>query len=259
MNTVILHRPDTTNPGDYYSNPSLYFDLGNVSIHDIKDPRSVNKIKDNTNLIIGGGGLVRHRKFDQRIIEAVEQKSRFNSLILWGAGHNYRPKEETENWHNPYYLDLFDAVGIRDYYYERRDNWVPCASCMHPIFDENFKITNDTVYYVHQMNKKIRENSLTDVTYKYNNIDFESAIEFLGSSRKIVTDSYHGAYWGMLLGKDVTVVSWSTKFDYFKHPVHKLYKYNSHKIKPSNTYRVLDEYRQANINFYKKVKLAMKL
>lgn len=259
MNTVILHRPDSINAGDYYSNPSLYFDLGNVKVHDIKDPKSVSKIETNSNVIIGGGGLVQHRKFNERILEAVEQKNRFNKLILWGAGHNYRPKEETEDWHNPKYLDTFDLLGIRDYYEERKQNWVPCVSCMHNIFDNNFKITQDTVYYVHQMNKKIRKHNLENVTYKYNNIDFESAIEYLGSAKKIVTDSYHGAYWGLLLGKDVTVISWSTKFDYFKHPVHKLFKYSPAKIKPSNRYNILDEYRQANINFYNKVKLAIKL
>ena len=257
MNTVILHRPDSTNSGDYYSNPSLYFDLGNVKVLDIKDPRSVDKIKDKSNVIIGGGGLVRHRKFDSHIIEAVNQKNRFNSLILWGAGHNYRPKEETEDWHDPNYLDKFDAVGIRDFYQERQHQWVPCVSCMHPIFDKSFNVEHDTVYYVHQMNKKIREGNLEGVTYQYNNIDFENAIEFLGSSRKIITDSYHGAYWGMLLGKDVTVVSWSTKFNYFKHPIQTLFKYNPHKIKPSSTYNVLDEYRTANIKFYNKVKRVM--
>ena len=36
-----------------------------------------------------------------------------------------------------------------------------------------------------------------------NTTTFEKAIEFIGSGDVVVTNSYHGAYWGLLLGKKV--------------------------------------------------------
>ena len=46
----------------------------------------------------------------------------------------------------------------------------------------------------------------------------DQTIELLGSAETIITNSYHGAYWGALLGRKVIVTEpWSTKFYGFKH------------------------------------------
>ena len=48
--------------------------------------------------------------------------------------------------------------------------------------------------------------------------NIDQTIELLGSANIILTNSYHGAYWGVLLGKKVIVVEpWSSKFLSMKH------------------------------------------
>ena len=43
-------------------------------------------------------------------------------------------------------------------------------------------------------------------------------IHYVGSTNYIITNSYHGAYWGTLLGKKVMLVGpWSSKFYGLKH------------------------------------------
>jgi hypothetical protein len=52
----------------------------------------------------------------------------------------------------------------------------------------------------------------------------------LGSANIILTNSYHGAYWGTLLKKRVIVVgAWGAKFYAMKHPVYLLDKNESWK------------------------------
>ena len=48
--------------------------------------------------------------------------------------------------------------------------------------------------------------------------NIEETIRILGSAEVIITNSYHGAYWGTLLGRKVIVAeAWSSKFNAMKH------------------------------------------
>lgn len=42
--------------------------------------------------------------------------------------------------------------------------------------------------------------------------DFGAAIRFIASGRVVLSNSYHGVYWGLLLGKKVLCVPFSNKF-----------------------------------------------
>ena len=43
--------------------------------------------------------------------------------------------------------------------------------------------------------------------------------QFVGSGAKVVTNSYHGAYWAMLLGRKVVLAApYSSKFHHYRHP-----------------------------------------
>ncbi|MBQ4133720.1 MAG: hypothetical protein IJD04_08335 [Desulfovibrionaceae bacterium] len=51
-----------------------------------------------------------------------------------------------------------------------------------------------------------------------NSYSMKEIIEYIAASEAILTNSYHMAYWGILMGKKTVVVDkFSTKFDYFKY------------------------------------------
>jgi hypothetical protein len=137
--------------------------------------------------------------------------------FIWGAGHNgevtkkNRNKFEYSDW-----LAEFDQVGIRDWGQDL--NWVPCASCMHPALRKTYSIKNDVIWFEHK--KQLIKDFGNDVIPRFVNSgdNVEQTIELLGSANIILTNSYHGAYWGTLLKKKVIVVSaWSSKFYAMKH------------------------------------------
>ena len=247
METLILHRTSKDNVGDYYSNPSLYFEFPNVTVNDITKKNNV----ENKFTIVGGGGLI-HPRFSL-FLKKVSKKS--NMSVLWGVGHNYNPKMKKGNDIPlyPKWIKNFNLVGIRDHI--NLDLYLPCASCMHPAFDKTYDVTNDVVYFLHA--HKSKGIVVDHVPVMYNDqMDIYKVIEFLGSAKTVVTNSYHGAYWSMLLGKSVNTTSWSTKFEHFKYPPHFLKKITdtpNDQCTVSKNY--LSECRNLNKEFYKKVLL----
>jgi len=208
---IIIHRNDEKNAGDYWSRPNHYFDIGK-EVLDIKDLKPF--VTDQT-VVIGGGGLLGRPKWHD-IIKEISYK---NKVILWGAGHNNYPdnvKKATlvgtkQKSKLPSYMENFAKVGLRDY--GLGYTWVPCASCMHPAFDTAINITptKDTITIAHNKIKiKSEYDSIKHVADKDNLKDWLCEI---AQYKNVITNTYHGAYWSMLLGKNVTIQSWSSKFN----------------------------------------------
>ena len=130
---IIIHRNDENNPGDYWSRPNHYFNIGE-EVLDIKDLKPF--VTDKT-IVLGGGGLLGRPKWHDTIKELTYK----NKVILWGAGHNNYPDNTkksllvgtTQLSKLPSYMNHFKMVGLRDF--GLGYTWVPCASCMHPAFD----------------------------------------------------------------------------------------------------------------------------
>ena len=242
-----VHRKVDNNVGDFYCNPSRYFDLGEIQsgelMHNDWD------VKDSI-LVIGGGGLI-HKKFSLHIEKLINKEPRH--VVLWGIGHNFGKKHISKSTIDPYYpkwLEKCDLIGIRDYI--QKNKYLPCVSCMHTAFDKEYEIKNDVVYFTHKFKSKhIFEHG--QVTMANNEMDFNKVIEFIASGRTVVTDSYHGAYWAQLLGRDVRVHGWSVKFNHFKYPPTMLDNINQDITKtkissvPNN---FLHECRNYNKEFY---------
>ena len=136
--------------------------------------------------------------------------------IIWGAGHNTDIPKKSSSLIIPDYLLEFDMVGIRDNVNDFK--WVPCASCMHPALRKTYTVKNEVIWFEHkkQLIKDFGSEPIPRFANSGNNV--EQTIELLGSANVILTNSYHGAYWGTLLKKKVIVVEpWSTKFLNFRH------------------------------------------
>lgn len=139
--------------------------------------------------------------------------------IIWGAGHNGEYHKKLKgNLEYPAWLRDFDSVGIRDYGQEYK--WTPCASCMHPALRKKYTIKNEVIWFEHKKQLVKSTEFGTDPIPRFVNSgdNVEQTIELLGSANIIITNSYHGAYWGTLLKKKVIVAEpWSSKFNAMKH------------------------------------------
>ena len=243
-----FHRQHRGNAGDFYCNPSRYFDdffAKTLPVQHQLNPRyQTDDIKDNI-VVIGGGGLI-HHSFTDNIIEIIKQQPA--KLIVWGIGTNYDVNKDRGY---PEWIDEADMLGLRDYR-AGVGEYLPCVTCMHPAFDSQYRIRYDKVYYLHAGKEKPNVGApiLTNKAKDIYNI-----IRFLASGETVVTTSYHGAYWAMLLGRNVQVVPWSTKFTTFKNPPVMLESINEVSNDtmsiPSN---YLEECRDLNKRFYDKFK-----
>jgi hypothetical protein len=159
-------------------------------------------------------------KLNPLISEYVNKLSNDKSpRIIWGAGHNGNfEKKFKGSLEYPAWLRNFDLVGVRDYGQEHK--WVPCASCMHPALREKHIIKHPVIWFEHKKQLiKSTDFGLTPIPRFVNSGDnITETIRLLGSADVIVTNSYHGAYWGTLLGRKVIVIeAWSSKFNAMKH------------------------------------------
>lgn len=251
MSIIEVHRKVKNNIGDYFSNPSRYFSFEDLDSQELMHNDSILKGK---NLIVGGGGLI-HKKFSHHIQALIEKKPK--NVVLWGIGHNFGKKHVEKCGDQVFFPDWLgscDLVGVRDYEEGKQDLYLPCVSCMHSAFDKKYSVKEDVGYFLHAFKTKIKHTDNKSIFYN-DNLDFKKAIEFIGSHNTIVTDSYHGAYWAMLLNKQVQVVSWSVKFNYFKSPPLFLENINQPPLDKKHSVQqyYLQECRNLNKNFYHKV------
>jgi hypothetical protein len=183
------------------------------------------------------------------------------SKFVWGAGFNSPITEDSQSPEYPTGLLNFKLVGLRDVFTNMKHQWVPCASCMHPTLRKKHTIKNKVIWFEHkkQLIKDFGDDSIPRFVNSGSNI--EQTIELLGSAETILTNSYHGAYWGTLLGKKVIVIGqWSNKFLLMKHPPRFLGKKENWKdvvesIEPN--VNALNECISATENYWKQINLLL--
>lgn len=240
------YKKGNNNVGDMYCNPSRYFNFDGLSSYCITKAGKLDL--DNKTIIVGGGGLI--RRYFTKHTDLINS-SNYKNLIVWGIGHNFGWKEDM--WW-PEWMTKSTLWGVRDYINGYEKNYLPCVSCMHPAFDKSYSIKHNHGYFLHHHSSKYRPKN-NDVVMYNDNTDMNDVIKYIGSCKTIITDSYHGAYWGLLLGRDVRVVSWTSKFDNFKTQptiIDKIENWQKFS-KTINDPNYLNECRKLNINFYKKV------
>lgn len=245
-----FHKVDPDNVGDYYCNPSRYFDIPDVVT---KNLTKHNVNVENKIIVVGGGGLI-HNTFDQHIDRLLAQRPRLSAA--WSIGHNYGAAvtNKGKSFLFPEYLKQFNLLSVRDWIKGHENLYVPCVSCMHPSFDKGYKARHPIVFYLHAAKtpEHLFPESLPTKTNADNNI--KSVIKFLASGETIVTNSYHGAYWGLLLGRRVISTAWSIKFNYFKYPptlIDNLADWDDYYGTAAEP-GYLEESRHLNREFYKK-------
>ncbi|MEB3342954.1 hypothetical protein [Okeania sp.] len=236
---INVHVVDETNVGDLYSSPLKYFQFpqSTTTKIDIRHlDQGLAKIAQQLQngslgeyerlcFILGGGGLLFPR-FVNDFVALQQFKAQYQDqipiqIIAWGIGQQvYRTGLNRQRYYQkfdyPKYLQQFDLIGIRDFEHPNPNyNWVPCVSCMSNEFDQPRPIKHKFVVFSHKK-YQIKLGNFPRMTNGTHN--FTQVLDFLGSGETILTSSYHGVYWGTLLGRKVLSFPFSSKFYTLKYP-----------------------------------------
>ncbi|QXD33161.1 polysaccharide pyruvyl transferase family protein [Candidatus Pelagisphaera phototrophica] len=258
---INVHRNSVNNIGDLLSSPLKYFKYDNkTKVIDICDAyksvfftKYLCKLKlEKLHIIFGGGGLLDNSYFEKELNYITNLKP--DSIIYWGVGHNKHYNENISrlNSSSKALLRASKLWGVRDKI--EGLNYLPCSSCMHPALGMNLGLRNDIVIYEHEHIPLSTSDLDTKPKMTNNNQDFEEVVKFLGSANYVITNSYHGMYWALLLKKKVVAVPFSNKFDLFSYdvPMGGIEEW-SELLEKSTIYdNALEECRLLNNEFYKK-------
>ncbi len=197
----------TSNVGDRKCAPMDYFSFPfAVRRLCIKQVERVNFRGDI--VVLGGGGILYPRPHLEHLYRSCEH------VILWGSGYNTKDGSVREADHA--YTHGAVLAGVRDYGVPDTD-WVPCASCMDTAFDADYPVEHEVVLYRHG-HRSLDAGDLPQMT-NYN-VRFREVVRFLGSGETVLTNSYHGVYWSVLLGRKVILLApFSSKFHTMRHQV----------------------------------------
>lgn len=213
-----VHRLDD-NVGDILSGPSRYWDWGPHAVVDICDTAAIQAIEPGSRLVIGGGGLLMpwfdpHR---ERLLARSPAK-----VAWWGVGERriqdvaggYVPAEAAAGI-APGEFPASHLVGLRSL--EPGYRHVPCASCKFVdgfVRQRGWTEGAGTAVFEHvavPLARDLDHPRMTNVGCRP-----EDALSFIAGCRVLVTNSYHGMYWGCLLAKRVICVPFSSGL--YRHP-----------------------------------------
>lgn len=181
----VSRTPRIPNIGDALASPSRYFEF---------TPAAGQRLT-----IIGGGAFT---NFAVSLAEKYEAPR-----VLWSVGRSIPFGEEREPIDLMAVHRLFQVATTRDP--ESAGNGVgllPCVSCLHPICDLP---PGDETGVILNADPKVSDGVQAGITNALPEPEFMAAFARLG---RIVTNSYHAAYWGLLSGREVAVIGYSSKF-----------------------------------------------
>ena len=214
-----INRLDYNNVGDWNCSPlSYYYDYFkrfNIIRHDI-DFINYNEIEREDVVIFGGSGLFDVTESFNKAINQVLNLC--DTVIGWSCGFNTHNGRWFQGSNFPKIdFSKFKLLSIRDYNHPSRIEYLPCPSSL--AFD---------IFIGHKFEQKRKFGFIGHKDLLGENFSFEDTLtnneniyriaEYILSSEAIVTNSYHCAYWAMLLGRKAIVLNkFSTKFDFFKY------------------------------------------
>lgn len=258
-----IFRADKTNTGDWWSLPTRYFGFEEFKVWDILAlPRNFDR---EDILIIGGGGL--GADYFWKELEILKKYP--NIKIIWGAGvdtfntaldankRKTRPTTITSENVDLYgsYFDFANIIGLRVYPPKPGHYYVPCPSCMHPLFDI-FRQKNPQhqlgIYQHKRVPINVTQKTLPKISNEGKNI-FDK-IAFISSCSAIITNTYHGAYWGALLNRKVILLPFKSGLFGLKYKPYLLFnrEINLDVLEQATAYpHALEESRTINKKFYK--------
>ena len=188
-------------------------------------------------VIVGGGGLLDNSDELNRVLNRIIEKC--NNVIIWGAGtHKYNENnifsEKTASERIMY--ERLALVGVRDYEHPSGLPYLPCVSCMNPAFltsQNDVPVTREIGTIKSALESSFAVQELP--SFVTNAEPIGTVVNYILSSRAILVNSYHGAFWTMLMRKKAVLPATRLgvdKYKYFRYPVgfYEGDKFNEHEI-----------------------------
>lgn len=221
-----VHHLHNANIGDRACTPFAFFPTLRDAFEwrdlDTLDPE-LKKLRG-APVVLGGGGMLHPWPWNNVVLPLLSGN---NTVIAWGIGHHHDGVHSDRgrlmrDWQGSeqrlqtdYDLTRLALHGLRD----RIPGTIhaPCVTCMHPALDIVEPPRHEIVIYEHGALEPIR----IDAGPRMKNTGahgIEDVLAHLRSGETVITNSFHGAYWAMLLGRRVAVYEpWCTKF-WLMHP-----------------------------------------
>jgi len=179
---------NNTNVGDICCCPRDYFDFGVAT-------RELDLAQFDGEGIVGGGGILQN---EHRFLQVAKGGKK---AVIWGAGLNV---EGTEYLFFSKFLDNLGLVGLRDW--TNPWQYVPCVTCISPLFDElrDTEPEHDIVCYAHWAGNIDIDAPCINTDGKKE--DLVTKLKHLASGRSVISSSYHGIYWALLLQRPVVMI-----------------------------------------------------
>jgi hypothetical protein len=199
-NVEFLHYGDLTNVGDYLASPRHYFDF----------------VCESPAVIVGGGAS--NNYFAKRALRKPGVR------VLWGVGQSWPFGT------GPSPVGAVMKSMLRRLVYKRASTrdpslvtstlpLVPCVSVFNPITETpvgqvvsvfvngNPRVSGD----VDVLRQQLAVSGHNFEVYA-NTLPIEDFTAAFAGTRTIITNSYHAAYWGLLAGREVHIIGYSSKF-----------------------------------------------
>lgn len=201
LNAVFQHLATTPNVGDRACSPARYFDWGDKLVQDYGQTVPATK------LAIFGGGQTFRQAAHGAVFDALAAQHR----IIWGIGISSRQRARLE-------FDMMadaatlissrvkDTPGCR---------FVPCVSAMAHHFDAPPQPRHAVVLFWHHTKSQRLQRPDTIPALSNHGSSLATSLDFIASGETVVTNSYHGTYWAMCLGRKVLCLPFSDKFTGF--------------------------------------------
>ncbi len=203
---VFKHHRDTQNLGDAVCSPFDYYP--EFGVHgravDLSQPTPA------VQSVIYGGG---------KIMGGLAKRLGPNDWaaqhrIAWGVSTVQKFPISLKYWRA---FRAMHLVGSRDWG-DDRFCFAPCVTCVSPLFDAPVVENHDVVLYLHHWKSAgqqvVRPTGVP--VMENNNPSLSETIRHLASARVVVSNSYHGVYWALLLGKRVLCLPFSNKFHSYR-------------------------------------------
>jgi len=206
MTLAFRHLRETDNTGDLGCCPYDYFSWPGATVGDIRTRDEDYRIG-----VYGGGKI-----FGGLSTYDGVSKDPTKTHIAWGVSTLQRLPLSRRYARS---RRLMDLTGSRDYG-DKRYPWVPCVSCMATAFDDPPVPEHDVVFYYHGGKTEGQGITIPDDMPRLGNDqgDLKAALAFIGSGKTVVSNSYHGVYWGLLMGRKVLCLPFSYKFKAYRQP-----------------------------------------
>lgn len=201
---VFKHLRNTDNVGDRWCSPFDHLPFEDAVALDLDEPTPP------CQAVIFGGGKI----FGSLASKITTNDKLARHRIAWGVSTVQSSVFSLRYGRSRRQMTM---IGSRDYGDARYD-YAPCVTCMSPIFDQAHPSKHDLVFYLHKTKSSALDLKIPSGVPVLDNFcsSMEEAVNFIGSGDVVVSNSYHGVYWALLLGKKVLCLPFSKKFSQYR-------------------------------------------